>query len=106
MKNNHLFKVIGLLLTMLIMPLYVGAQSISVSGTVKDVAGEPLIGVNVLEDGTTNGVITDIDGNYTLNVASNAKLTFSFVGYASQTVSVNGKFRNGISYVILTHGIS
>lgn len=91
MKNNHLFKAIGLLLTMLIMPLYVGAQSISVSGTVKDVAGEPLIGVNVLEDGTTNGVITDIDGNYTLNVASNAKLTFSFVGYASQTVSVNGK---------------
>lgn len=91
MKNNHLFKAIGLLLTMLIMPLYVGAQSISVSGTVKDVAGEPLIGVNVLEEGTTNGVITDIDGNYTLNVASNAKLTFSFVGYATQTVSVNGK---------------
>ena len=58
-----------------------------VSGTVVDASGEPLIGVSVLEEGTTNGGITDFDGNFTLTVKSGAKLTFSYVGYTSQTLA-------------------
>ena len=58
-----------------------------VSGTVVDASGEPLIGVSVLEDGTTNGGITDFDGKFTLAVKSGAKLTFSYVGYTSQTLA-------------------
>lgn len=57
-------------------------QSIKVEGKVIDATGEPVIGASILEKGTTNGVITDIDGNFTLNVSSsNAILVISFVGY-------------------------
>ncbi len=54
-------------------------------------AGEPIIGANVLEKGTTNGVITDLDGNFSLTVSSSAVLQFSYIGYAPQEVSVAGK---------------
>lgn len=64
------------------------AQGRQVKGTVIDGTGEPVIGANVLEVGTTNGVITDIDGNYTITVQPNAKLQFSFIGYITQTVAV------------------
>ena len=57
-----------------------------VSGTVLDATGEPLIGVSVLEAGTNNGVVTNFDGNFTLTVKQGAKLTFSYVGYLSQTI--------------------
>ncbi len=58
-----------------------------VSGTVVDVNGEPIIGANILEKGTTNGTITDIDGNFSLNVANaGATLTVSFIGYTSQDI--------------------
>ena len=58
-----------------------------VSGTVLDATGEPLIGVSVLEAGTSNGVVTDFDGKFTLTVKQDAKLTFSYVGYTSQTLA-------------------
>ena len=58
-----------------------------VSGTVLDANGEPLIGVSVLETGTNNGVVTDYDGNFALTVKQGAKLTFSYVGYLSQTLA-------------------
>ena len=61
-----------------------------------DAAGVPLIGVNVLEKGTTNGTITDFDGKFSLNVSSpNAKLVISYIGYVSQEVSVpkNGELK-------------
>ena len=62
-----------------------------VSGTVLDATGEPLIGVSVLEAGTTNGVVTDFDGNFTLSVKQGAQLTFSYIGYVSQTLrAANG----------------
>ena len=64
------------------------AQTRQVTGLVTDANGEPMIGVNVTVVGTTNGTITDIDGNYSLSVASNAKLQFSFIGYLSKTVEV------------------
>ena len=67
------------------------AQSISVSGTVKDSMGEPIPGAAVLVAGTTQGTVTDFDGNYTLgNVPSNASLRVSFVGYEAQELPVNG----------------
>ena len=58
-----------------------------VSGTVLDATGEPLIGVSVLEAGTNNGVVTDFNGDFTLTVKQGAKLTFSYVGYLTQTVA-------------------
>ena len=61
------------------------AQS-KVSGTVKDANGEPLIGVSVVEVGTSNGAVTDIDGNYTLNVKPGAKLKVTYIGFLAQTV--------------------
>ena len=61
------------------------AQS-KVSGTVKDANGEPLIGVSVQEVGTQNGAVTDINGNYTLNVKPGAKLKISYIGFTPQTV--------------------
>ena len=67
-----------------------------VSGTVLDAAGEPLIGVSVLEAGTTNGVVTDFDGKFTLTVKQGAKLTISYVGYTSQTVAA----KNGMTVTL------
>ena len=67
-----------------------------ITGVVVDAAGVPLIGVNVLEKGTTNGTITDFDGKFSLNVSSpNAKLVISYIGYVSQEVSVpkNGELK-------------
>jgi iron complex outermembrane receptor protein len=61
-----------------------------VRGLVTDKTGEPLIGVNVLEKGTTNGVITDYNGQFTLNVAQGKTLVFSYVGYISEEVVVKG----------------
>jgi TonB-linked SusC/RagA family outer membrane protein len=68
------------------------AQERSVSGKVKssdDGSGIP--GVNILEKGTTNGTVTDTDGNYTISVGANATLVFSFVGYATQEVAVGAQ---------------
>ena len=61
------------------------AQS-KITGTVKDASGEPLIGVSVVEVGTTNGTVTDIDGNYVLNVKPGAKLKVSYVGFTPQEI--------------------
>lgn len=64
------------------------AQS-NVSGTVKDANGEPLIGVSVLEVGTQNGAVTDMYGNYKLNVKPGAKLKISYIGFTPQTVKAS-----------------
>ena len=61
------------------------AQS-QVTGTVKDVNGEPLIGVSVVEEGTTNGTVTDMEGKYTLNVKPGAKLKISYIGFTTQEI--------------------
>ncbi|MDR0575862.1 MAG: TonB-dependent receptor [Tannerella sp.] len=68
------------------------AQTKSVTGTVVDSEGEAVIGASVTVVGTVNGVITDIDGNFSLtNVAANAKLKISYVGYVTQEIAVDGK---------------
>jgi hypothetical protein len=58
-----------------------------ITGTVVDAAGEPVIGANIIEKGTTNGIVTDVDGNFSLNVEDNAVLQISFVGYITQEIS-------------------
>lgn len=65
--------------------------SITVSGRVLDNNGQPVIGAAVVEQGTTNGVVTDIDGNYTIKVPSSASLEVSFIGYSSSVEAVNGR---------------
>lgn len=69
------------------------AQSV-VTGNVKDQTGEPLIGVSVLEKGTTNGAITDIDGNFSLKVGQGKTLVFSYIGYKGQEIAVRGSRLN------------
>lgn len=69
------------------------AQSGAVKGKVLDEQGEPIIGANIVEKGTTNGTITDIDGNYTLtlNDLKKAVLQFSFIGYNTLEEGVKGR---------------
>lgn len=69
------------------------AQTVSVTGQVTDGTGFTLPGVNILVVGTSTGTVTDINGNYTLNVASDAILRFNFVGYSTQEVAVEGRTR-------------
>ena len=63
----------------------------TITGCIVDATGEPLIGVTIMEKGTTNGSITDYDGNYSLSVPGNAVLQFSYIGYKSVEMKVEGK---------------
>lgn len=65
------------------------AGTVTVKGTVVDAKGEPLIGVSILEKGTNNGTITDIDGNFTLSVTEGATIEVSYIGY--KTLSLTAK---------------
>ena len=68
------------------------AQSpINVRGTVKDVAGEPIIGANILLQGTGTGTVTDYDGNFALQAPANGVLEISYIGYRPQTISINNQ---------------
>lgn len=94
MKMKNLFGLKGILtLIMSVVAFAVFAQNITVSGTVTDDTGMPVIGATVVVVETpTKGTVTDIDGNYTLkDVPSNATLRFSFVGLKTQIVPVNGR---------------
>lgn len=67
------------------------AQQISISGTVSDPSGEPLIGVSVTVPGTKIGAATDIDGHYSLSADAKATLRFTYIGYKTQDIAINGK---------------
>ena len=67
-------------------------QQVVVTGNITDSEGNPLPGVNVIEKGTTNGVITDLDGNYSISVASSASvLVFSYIGYNTEEMEVGNQ---------------
>lgn len=77
----------------LLVSMYAFAQN-AVTGIVKDKTGEPLIGVSVVEKGTTNGSITDMDGKFSINVLQGKTLVFSYIGYLSQEIKVRSNTIN------------
>jgi TonB-dependent starch-binding outer membrane protein SusC len=91
MKKTNCFKIPGILFLLFLFPLYAFAQTITVRGIVKDLNGEALTGVSVLQIGSTNGTITDVSGAYEIKTNANSSLSFYFIGYQKEIVSVNGK---------------
>lgn len=72
--------------------IFAQAQMITVSGKITETSGDPIIGANVFEKGsTTNGTISDIDGNYQIQVPGNAVLTVSFIGFKTLDIPVSGR---------------
>lgn len=69
------------------MSFNVMAQTKTITGTVVDATNEPVIGASVVEAGTTNGTITDLDGKFSLNVSQGAKINVSYIGYKTQTIT-------------------
>ena len=84
MKRNATFKVLLMFIVGLFLSVNTFAQQIVVKGIVKDTTGEPIIGANVIVKGTTNGTITDFDGNFLLNANKGDIIIISFIGYRSQ----------------------
>ena len=94
MRNNKFKfrKIPFLLMLLLIFSAVVMAQGKrTITGVVTDASGESVIGASVVEVGTTNGVITDIDGKFTLMVDPNGKIKVSYIGYQSQVLDVKGR---------------
>lgn len=67
------------------------AQQKAITGVVTDGTGEAVIGASIVEVGTTNGVITDLDGRFSLSVSPNGKIKVSYIGYQTQTIDIKGK---------------
>lgn len=84
MKRNATFKVLLMFIVGLFLSVNTFAQQIVVKEIVKDTTGEPIIGANVIVKGTTNGTITDFDGNFLLNANKGDIIIISFIGYRSQ----------------------
>ena len=80
-----------ILFVFLLCSIVVVAQKKSITGIITDTAGEAVIGASIVEVGTTNGTVSDVDGNFTLSVSDNASIQVSFIGFSSQTLSVQGK---------------
>lgn len=89
LKNARL-RPFALFMALFLMNVSWAFAQLTVTGNAQSTSGEPLIGVNVVEKGTTNGTVTDLDGNYTLRVAKGKTLVFSYIGFLSQEVVVNG----------------
>lgn len=86
-------KILFALMAMLFSLTALAQQQQTVVGQVLDAQKEPLIGVSVLEKGTNNGAITDIDGNFKLSVGSNAALVFSYIGYKTQELRASSQMQ-------------
>jgi len=100
-------KMLGLFTFMLLFTAIASAQSVKVSGTVLDqTTKESIPGVSIVTKGTTSGTVSDIDGNYTITVDQpNATLVFSFVGYETQEVAVEGQTTINVNLGISTESI-
>lgn len=85
------FKLCSVIAFLCFIPYLAFTQSLTIRGTVTDNTGETLPGVSVLVGGTTRGVATDINGRYSIVTEGNNTLTFSYVGYQSLTVNINGR---------------
>ena len=100
-SNNRLTSRLLVILFMMCIPLIGVAQNaFSVEGVVKDANGEPIIGASVVENGTQNGTVTDIEGAYKLKVKNrNAALKISYLGYKTQTIALNGRGKLDVKLV-------
>ncbi|MDR1683730.1 MAG: TonB-dependent receptor [Candidatus Symbiothrix sp.] len=96
--RNILRKTMGLSCFLLLFPLFAFAQNTTVSGVVTDEKGEKLPGVSIVVVGTTTGTVSDLNGNYHISAVPNGKLTFSFIGYQTQTVEIGN--RQSISVIL------
>lgn len=97
-------KALSLIIAMIasVFGLNAAVQTITVTGNVMDPKeNEPLIGASVTQKGTSNGVVTDVEGNFTINVPSDAVLMVTYVGYTAQEIKVNG--RTNINIEMLTN---
>lgn len=93
MRKTNVFSkgIVLAFLLLLTVPFSAFSQDLTVSGSVMDQQGGPLPGVSILIEGTSTGVITDIDGNYSLNAPGTSVLIFNFLGFESQKVSVDNR---------------
>ena len=82
-KTQLLKRAMSVVLGLVLGPSALLAQNITVTGTVTDVQNEPLVGASVLQSGTTNGTMTDVDGHFTLSVPKGAELEFSSIGFTT-----------------------
>ena len=100
-SNNRLTSRLLVILFMMCIPLIGVAQNaFSVEGVVKDANGEPIIGASVVENGTQNGTVTDIEGAYKLKVKNgNVALKISYLGYKTQTIALNGRGKLDVKLV-------
>ncbi|MCS3201361.1 carboxypeptidase-like regulatory domain-containing protein [Candidatus Bacteroides intestinigallinarum] len=90
--TNKFFTNMHLNVLFLFTPFVYSQSRKQITGSVQDVLGNPLIGVSILETGTSNGTITDMNGAYSLNVSSaNATLKFSYIGYEEQLIKIQGR---------------
>src|ERR1035437_4348171 len=90
--KKRIFTMLSILFLGILLSGAINAQGIRISGKVTDAAdGSALVGVTIQEKGTTNGIITDGNGNFSISVAPTATLVISYIGYASQEVPVNGR---------------
>lgn len=96
--NNYFFRSLATVLAFLFSGVLM-AQQTTISGIVTDDTG-PLPGVNIVEKGTVNGTTTDFDGNYTITVASDAVLVFSYIGFQNKEVSVSGQTTIDVTLIV------
>ena len=94
MRKHFMFKVLLTLVVGLFLSVGAFAQQIAVKGIVKDTTGEPVIGANVLVKGTTNGTITDFDGNFQLMANQGDIIVISFIGYGAQELPATAELMN------------
>ena len=94
MRKHFMFKVLLTLVVGLFLSVGAFAQQITVKGIVKDTTGEPVIGANVLVKGTTNGTITDFDGNFQLMANQGDIIVISFIGYSAQELPATAELMN------------
>ena len=96
MKRHFLFKVLLTLVVGTFLSIDAFAQQITVKGLVKDNTGEPIIGANVVVKGTTNGTITDFDGNFQLSANKGDIIVISFIGFTAQELPATAEVMNVI----------
>lgn len=91
MKTSINLKNMRVLLSMLFVFLSVNAVAQNITGTVKDSQGEPIIGASVVEKGTSNGVVTNLDGQFTLKASGKYPIEISYMGYVKQVINLKGR---------------